>query len=262
MTRSGRVPPHGMLDGLPAETVERALWWERHVVEVLDGRPPDSPPGAAPRPEFDPGRWSLTCREQAKAAELAAAGHRVSAATVKRRRQRYQAQGVVGLVDHRADRRTAAFGRVDERVVAAMATAIGEATEASSRTAGFVLWRTGQLLAGSDPPVVLPSRRTLYRLFGRLAHGRHVTGSARARRSLAARPDGPFSGVTAAAPGELMQIDSTPFDVLVRLADGVTGRVELTGMVDVATRTVSAAVPRCCGRRRRRSTPRCCWRAR
>ena len=41
-----------------------------------------------------------------------------------------------------------------------------------------------------------------------------------------------------------MQIDSTPLDVLVRLDDGVAGRVELTGMVDVATRTVTAAVLR------------------
>ena len=45
-----------------------------------------------------------------------------------------------------------------------------------------------------------------------------MTGTARARRSLAARPDGPFSAVTVSAPGELMQIDSTPFDVLGRLA--------------------------------------------
>ena len=41
-----------------------------------------------------------------------------------------------------------------------------------------------------------------------------------------------------------MQIDSTPLDVLVRLDDGVTGRVDLTGMIDVATRTVTAAVLR------------------
>ena len=40
-----------------------------------------------------------------------------------------------------------------------------------------------------------------------------------------------------------MPIDSTPLDVLVRLDDGVD-RVELTGMVDVATRTVTAAVLR------------------
>jgi hypothetical protein len=41
-----------------------------------------------------------------------------------------------------------------------------------------------------------------------------------------------------------MQIDSTPLDVLVRLDDGVVGKAELTGMIDVATRTVTAAVPR------------------
>ena len=46
------------------------------------------------------------------------------------------------------------------------------------------------------------------------------------------------------APGELMQVDSTPLDVLVLLDDGVPGRVELTGMIDVATRTVTAAVLR------------------
>jgi putative transposase len=71
-----------------------------------------------------------------------------------------------------------------------------------------------------------------------------VTGSARTRRSLANRPDGPFSQVTVTAPGELMQIDSTPLDVMVVLDDGVVGRVELTGMIDVATRTVTAAVLR------------------
>ena len=39
-----------------------------------------------------------------------------------------------------------------------------------------------------------------------------------------------------------MEIDSTPLDVLVLLDDGVPGRVELTGLIDVATRTVPAAV--------------------
>jgi Mu transposase, C-terminal len=48
----------------------------------------------------------------------------------------------------------------------------------------------------------------------------------------------------ACAPGELMQIDSTPLDVMVRLDDGVVGRVDLTGIIDVATRTVPAAVLR------------------
>ena len=39
-------------------------------------------------------------------------------------------------------------------------------------------------------------------------------------------------------------MDSTPLGVLVRLDDGGTGRIDLTGMIDVATRTVTAAVLR------------------
>jgi putative transposase len=77
-----------------------------------------------------------------------------------------------------------------------------------------------------------------------LSQGKHTTGSASTRRSLAGRPEGMFSTLPAAAPGELMQIDSTPLDVLVLLDDGVPGRVELTGMIDIATRTVTAAVLR------------------
>jgi putative transposase len=41
-----------------------------------------------------------------------------------------------------------------------------------------------------------------------------------------------------------VQIDSTVLDVRVLLDDGVPGRVELTGMIDLATRTVTAAVLR------------------
>ena len=53
-----------------------------------------------------------------------------------------------------------------------------------------------------------------------------------------------FGSLPAAAPGEVVQIDSTPLDVLVLLDNGVPGRVELTGMIDVATRVVPAAVLR------------------
>ncbi|WP_435834127.1 hypothetical protein [Streptomyces anulatus] len=44
-----------------------------------------------------------------------------------------------------------------------------------------------------------------------------------------------------------MQIDTTPLDVLVILEDGVSGRPELTIAVDVATRTICAAVLRPAG---------------
>jgi transposase InsO family protein len=240
------MPQVSVLGELPSEAVDEARWWERHIVEVLTGVPSDAEEGTVPRPEYDPGTVTLTRREQAKAAELTAAGHPVTASAVAKRRRRYQEQGLAGMVDNRARRRMPPHGRTGEAVVAAMRKAIGEAAEDSTRTAAFVFRRTREILAeeGGDGPAALPSESTLYRLFARLEAGRHTTGSARTRRSLGARPDGPFGQVPAAAPGDVMQIDSTPLDVLVRLDNGVTGRVDLTGIIDVATRTVTAAVLR------------------
>ncbi len=239
----GSRPGIGM-EGLPAAAVEEASWWEAHIAEVVYGLRPDAPAGMRPRPQYDPERTSLTERERAKAAELAAAGRPVPASTVKHRRQRWEAHGLAGLVDRRAARRMRPAGRADDRVVDAMRQAIGEAEQASSRTTGFIIWRAREILAaaGYDGPV--PSERMFYRLFGTLSHGRHVTGSAATRRSLAGRPEGTFGSLAVAAPGEVVQIDSTPLDVLVLLDDGVPGRVEMTGMIDVATRVVPAAVLR------------------
>jgi hypothetical protein len=240
------MPQVSVLDGLSGGAVQEALWWQRHIVEMLTGVLPDAEQGTVLRPEYDPAVVTLTRREQANAAELTAAGHPVTASAIAKRRRRYQEQGLAGMVDRRAGRRMPPHGRADAAVVAAMRQAIGEAADDSTRTASFVFRRARQILAGEGggQEAKLPSERTLYRLFARLEAGRHTTGSAKTRRSLAARPEGPFGQVAAAAPGDLMQIDSTPLDVLVRLDNGIPDRVDLTGIIDVATRTVTAAVLR------------------
>jgi hypothetical protein len=235
--------------GLPAKAVEDASWWESHIIEVLTGLPPGAAPGARPSTRYDPAARSLSDREEAKAAELIAAGYSgVSAGTVRRKRLRYQAQGVTGLVDGRADRARRVTGHTDSRVIDALRRVLAaeETVQGPSRTVEFFRWRVEQILEcefGSGA-VPLPSRATFYRLFGKLSAGQHTTGSARTRRSLAGRPAGPFGQVTPVRPGELMQIDSTPLDVLVRLDSGMPGRVDLTAVIDVATRTVTAAVLR------------------
>ncbi len=242
-----RPPMSGSaLAGLRKDAAEDALRWERHIVEVLTGADPDAEPGSEPRPQYDPAVYSLAQREEAKAAELAAADEQVTARTVKRKRQRYETQGLAGLVDWRADRAMSARGRIDERVADALQKAITEHAASSTHTASFYLWRTGEILASQYGPneVPMPARATFYRLFERLTAGQHTTGSARTRQSLASRPDRSFGQVTAGRPGEIVEIDSTPLDVMVLLDDGVPGRVELTGMVDLATRTVTAAVLR------------------
>jgi putative transposase len=73
LVTSSRVPmaPQPALERLPAEAVEHARWWERHLIEVITGVPPDSPPGTRPRPAYDPASRSLRQRELAKHEELA-----------------------------------------------------------------------------------------------------------------------------------------------------------------------------------------------
>lgn len=41
----GRLLPPGLLNGLEAGLAEKALWWHRHMTEVLTGLAPDAPPG-------------------------------------------------------------------------------------------------------------------------------------------------------------------------------------------------------------------------
>ncbi|MGW4684838.1 Mu transposase C-terminal domain-containing protein [Streptomyces sp. NPDC004244] len=239
------LPPASLLEIFPEAVMAKALWWEGHVLEVLHGLPPGAKPGSTPRPEYGPDR-SLTARQRAKAAELTAAGHPTTSSTVAHRRRRYQEQGVIGLADHRPVRKTPQFGEADEAVIKAMRQAIDEAVDASTRTGTFILWRVGEILKqmpeGREAQV--PSRATLYRLLTKLTMGTHTTGSAATRRSKAHGAKTPHGELPVFAPGEVMQIDSTPLDVLVLLDSGVTGKVELTAMVDVATRTLTAAVLR------------------
>lgn len=234
------------VDGLPEEVVTQARWWERHIVEVLTGRAPDAEVSTAVNPDYDVHRHSLRQRELSKLDELRQAGHQVGMTTLRRQRRNYERDGLWGLVDHRWTRRTSPVGKVDERVVDATKQAIDEETDRSTGTVARLRRRTEQLLAtrhGAQAPP-MPSERTFYRLVKRLAEGKHTLGSARTRRSLAKQPAGPFGVITVARPGELMQIDSTPLDVRVVLDDGLVDRVELTGLVDQATRTVAAVVLR------------------
>lgn len=235
------------INGLPDDVRAAAQWWEQHLVEVLTGVPPDAAPGTVARPEYDPDRHSLRQRELAKHAALTAAGHQVGLSTLKRLRRRYEREGLWGLVDQRharAARGRAPGGRTDPRVVETTRRAIAEQTDRSTGTVDRLRRRVEQLLADDPDPPPMPAERTFYRLVAGLSAGQHTFGSARTRRSLAKQPEGPFATVSAARPGEWTQIDSTPLDVRVVLDDGTVDRVELTGLVDQATRTIAAAVLR------------------
>ena len=235
------IEPFGLLDGLPEPVLAAARDWERHVVEVQTGLPPDAPPGVVPRPGFDPAVTTVAQRDQAKAAELG-----VGVRTVQQRRARYARQGLWGLVDQRATRIWEATGRVDARLVAVVRDLIEAETATSTGTRSRLMRRAVAAVEAEHGPgvVPLPGRSTFYKLIDVLAAGRHTFGSAVTRRQIANRPQQVFTPSHAMRPGEQVQIDSTPIDVLVLLEDGVPARADLTIAVDVATRTICAAVLR------------------
>ncbi|MCX5522478.1 hypothetical protein OG342_06310 [Streptomyces bobili] len=41
------LPASSRLETFPAKAVEKALWWEGHILEVLHDRPPEAGPDAA-----------------------------------------------------------------------------------------------------------------------------------------------------------------------------------------------------------------------
>ncbi|MGC5016504.1 Mu transposase C-terminal domain-containing protein [Streptosporangium sp. DT93] len=165
--------------------------------------------------------------------------------TFQRLRFDYEKRGIWGLVDHRITRTQDV--RTDERVLEAIRQAVAEETNESTGTVGRLRRRVERILISQykvEPVSVMPSRATFYRLVQRVSAGKHTFGSARTRRSLAKQPAGPFATVTVLRPGEWMQIDSTPLDVRVVLDNGIIDRVELTWLIDLATRTIAAAVLR------------------
>ncbi|MGP3965587.1 hypothetical protein ACTWPT_57555 [Nonomuraea sp. 3N208] len=149
-------------------------------------------------------------------------------------------------MDRRALRTPDPMGRCDERFVAALVEVLAAQEDASTGTRSRVLVQARRLVAErfGDGVVPIPSRSTFYRLVRELTQGKHAFSAATTRRSQARRPEAPFTPTAAARPGEVVQIDTTPLDVLAVLDDGITGRVELTIAVDVATRTICAAVLR------------------
>jgi putative transposase len=156
------LPRPGLLDGLPAPVVARARAWERHLVEIDTGLPPDAPTGARPQPDYDPARRSLRQREAAKAAELTAAGEPTSPRTVQRLRLRYQSQGLLGLVDRRAMRPVRPLGNADPRLVAAIVAQLDGETTQSTGTRGRLRRRVEATLTAEHGQgmVALPSKAT------------------------------------------------------------------------------------------------------
>jgi putative transposase len=218
------------LSYLAPEERERVRFW-LDCLTRLEAETAKAPPRST-----EPARRML--------AFLAEAGHPITLRTLQRKRSDLASRGVIGLVDKRRSRTVPR--QTDPRVVAALSQVMSGETHASTGTATRLIVLTEQALdqAHGRGAVQLPSTRTMYRLVNEIDAGRHTLGSAKTRRSTANTPDRQHTPRPATRPGEQVQIDTTDFDVMLRMPDGKPGRAELTIMLDVACRSMPAAILR------------------
>lgn len=229
------------LETLSPGTRDGVLALHRHVHEVLHGIPPGSLPGTNPKPEYDLAN-PLQVRIEAKLTELAARGMAMTERTMFRHIAEYRAHGIGGLADGRATRQMSVAGRTDPRVLALVEAELSGQKDASTGTRSRVIARVRAAAAKSD--LAVPSDATLYRILKKIEGSRHPFGNATTRRTQGNRPDRPWGRQSPSRPGELVEIDSTPMDLMVVYPDGSSGRVDLTFALDIATRTPLAAILR------------------
>ncbi|WP_049566332.1 hypothetical protein [Streptomyces sp. SBT349] len=182
------LPNFALLEGISQKAAEDALAWERAVVEVDTGLPPDAPERARPRPAYDPASTTLVQRYQAKAAELnSVLKWSVSWQTVQAKRLKYRRhRTALALVDGRSINAVQLCGRTDPLVVAALLMLVerqqrrldppSDARKLFKDVRRVVRAKHGGL-------VRMPAEPTMYRLLQRLGIrardlGRVPTGSA------------------------------------------------------------------------------------
>jgi putative transposase len=245
--RLPRLDSAAVLETLDTNARERVLFLRRHVVEVLTGTPPVGSDGHneddAPRTrrEYDPSH-PLKDRIAAKVSELAAANTPIGFRSLERHIKAYRNDGIGGLVDGRIQRQASPTGRIEPAVASLLENAVRAQTNVSTGTRSRVIKQVS--IEATQLGLPLPSRSTLYRALDNLEKSRHPFGDATTRRTQANRPDRTWGRQAPSRPGELTEVDSTPMDLLVIYPDGSTGRVDLTVMVDIATRTLCAAILR------------------
>ncbi len=230
-----------ILDTLLDEDARAARFWYGHVMEVESGVNPNLPDSARANPQYSMDQ-TLSQRIQTKLLELKGIGIEISAPTLRRKIYAYRAQGITGLIDARKQRRRSTTGRIPGEIVAIAEELIGSQTMASTRGKSYMMDVIADEAASRGITAPLPSRATIYRLLDQLGQKRHTFDSAMTRRTTAnSKPTGHRVRL-ARFPGENMEIDSTPLDVMAILPDGEIARVELTALIDIATRSLCAWV--------------------
>jgi len=222
---------------LTQEERDQALWWEVHLNEVIHGVPNPADTTVSPRLGYE--NPSKVARRNLKATELTAAGFSVTARTLSRKERLYLDKGLRGLIDQRTD--NGRLVEVDQRVVDAVLAILEDTKDNSTVTVSTLINKVKAYLATRHRGVgdlVVPAKSTIRRLIETYDDRGLARGKATSRRSAGKRPDRPHASIAAHAPGQVVEVDSTPVNVLCLMPDGKVARPHLTVAMDVATRSI------------------------
>jgi len=240
-----------LFDSLSEPIKTGALQRLGHLREALTGYRSGDPARAEkhePRPKYDPDATTEKARFIAKAAELTAAGMKVSARTLRAQRDEYLKRGLIALVDARKLKGDLPFGKHSDAVIGKAKQVVEEATDASTVTKKSHIEKIQGLLktdlnAGKlTLQHGLPSYASVSRLLDKLSKSRYTYGSAKLRRSIAGRPMRQYQMLTPTRVGEYVVIDASTYDVWG--FDSLTGkkvRHRLVVAIDVYSRCILSA---------------------
>ncbi|WP_139005466.1 Mu transposase C-terminal domain-containing protein [Arthrobacter crystallopoietes] len=217
---------------------ESTLLLARHVRELVDGTAPD---GGQTRPEYHPS-VPQGQRNARKLQELKDLGFPVGDSTLRRYITEYRRFGPAALLDRRSTRTYLPLDGVADEVITICDHLIRERVRSSSTTWTILAAETRKrfLAEWPDKQILLPRKKKLIQVLQELSRDLDPTGSAKNRQTAANSPNRLFSPRPGLLPGGEVQVDSSPFDVIVRMPDGKPGKVVLTIMMDKATRSIIA----------------------
>jgi hypothetical protein len=233
-----------LLDLMPEQKRRQAEFWYEQMYQVRYGVTPAERVlvGVCP-PET-----TIAERLAAKQQELRRKGIAVSMTTMWRKYSGFKTAGIIGCADQRGLPGHTRRSRIDVRVPYLLDEICSSFTEKSTPSKWQVIEMANRQLSAQG--IATPGRSTMYQLLDRFDRGRHIFGDATTRRSQANQRNRAFGKVRGIYPGEEVQLDATRLDAAVLTIDGqVTFDVDLALAIDVATRTISAAIlrPKACG---------------
>lgn len=220
------------------EKRRRFKYWVRRTQEVIFGKADGE---SSFRLGYDPALTKQSVRIDLMVKQQNDAGVPIGRRTLERYIADYKKYGPAGLLDGRTTQTEDPWS-LPEDVQAAVRAIISECIPRSNITHETMaeLVRARVIDEHPDREGDMPTPARIIVAIKQLSKGKYLTGDSKNRQTAANSPKRKYSSMPAVLPGSEVQIDSSRFDVRVRMPTGKPGSVCLTIMLDKATRSILA----------------------